>query len=89
MDQLLNPDSVTLTPGGTRGANIVIAGRVATASDSVASADLMKAFETAFRNTFGKIKAFRVGPEAERLLDSGARLTVATQSPITLDLTRT
>ena len=88
VDQLANPDSITITPGGTKGPMVVIAGRIATVSDSAHSRELMKRFEAALRKHFRKIKSFRVGPVSERLLDEGARLTIAVGSPSTLDLTR-
>ena len=44
MDQLLNPDSVTLTPGGVRAPDAVIAGALSTASDSPSAQALVRAF---------------------------------------------
>ena len=88
IDQLLNPDSIALNPGGRRHADVVIAGEVGTASDSATSVSLMKSFDTALRKTFRRIRAFRVGPKAEQLLDAGARLTVDIHASRSLDLAR-
>jgi hypothetical protein len=58
IDQLVNLDSVTLTPGGIWRDAIVLNGRVSTASTTVRSQELMKHFQPAFRRHFKKIKAF-------------------------------
>lgn len=87
-DQLLNPETVTFTPGGLWGDGILLHGRFATASTAAFSSELVKLCGVAVRKRFKKMKAFYVGEEAERLLDSGWRLTIAAQSPRTLDLSR-
>lgn len=88
VDQMVNPDTVTLTPGGVWTRDIVLWGRVATVSDSKASQNLMRRFAGAMKKQFTKIKAFHVGPKAHELLDSGKRLTIAAQSPREFDLKR-
>ncbi|MER9867629.1 hypothetical protein NKJ35_10595 [Mesorhizobium sp. M0136] len=88
LDQLINPDTVTLSPGGRWGEDVVINGRVATASDAPLAQELMKIFSRAFRKQFSKVRAFYVGPGAAILLDAGKRLTAAEQSPREFDLTR-
>jgi len=88
LDQLVNPDTVTLSPGGRWGEDVVLNGRVATASDTPLTRELMKIFNKVFRKQFSKIKAFYVGPGAVTLLDIGKRLTAAEQSPREFDLTR-
>lgn len=87
VDQLNNLDTVTLTPAGMWNDDIVLHGRVATASDSQASQQLMKRFHTAIKQQFTKVKAFYLGPNARKLLDAGKRLTIAAQSPREFDLT--
>ncbi|WP_143748268.1 hypothetical protein [Mesorhizobium carmichaelinearum] len=62
LDQLSNPDTVTLSPGGRWGEDVVLNGRVATASDTPPAQELMKIFNRAFRKQFSSIKAFYVGP---------------------------
>lgn len=53
---------------------------------------MAKAIQSAFSNAIGKlfvrVSAFRVGPNALKMLDSGGRLTIAVQSPPQYDLRR-
>lgn len=86
VDQLVNPDSVVITAGGIRTPDVYLHGRVATASDSPQSQDLIKLFAPAFRKQFRKIRAFWVGSHALRQLEGGARLTMAVSSPSEFDL---
>jgi hypothetical protein len=86
VDQLANPDTVTFDPGGLWGEDVIISGRVATVSDSALARELMTRFNAAISKSFRKIKAFRVGCHAQSLLESGARLTSAVQSPREYDL---
>lgn len=88
LDQLGNPGSITFTPGGLWGNDVVLYGRVGTASEDSESQVLMKRFQSQIRKSFRKIKAYWVGPHAEALLDAGKRLTIAEQSPRDFDLTR-
>lgn len=81
IDQLDNPDSVIFTPAGKWDDDVVLHGLVGTASDSLPSIRLTKAFEAAFRKHFKKVKAFWVGPHALELLKAGKTLTIAAQSP--------
>jgi hypothetical protein len=87
IDQLANPDSVEFKPGGVWNEDVVLHGRIATASESQISRALMKRFQAAVRKTFSKVKAFYVGPKALALLESGKRLTISAQSPREFDLT--
>lgn len=87
IDQLVNPDTVTFTPGGIWDSETILEGRIATASESQTSQGLMKRFHGPVRNIFTKIKAFYVGPKALELMKQGARLTMAVQSPPEFDLT--
>jgi hypothetical protein len=88
VDQLENPESVVLTPGGLWTEGVIIMGRVATASDAPMSQALMKRFQRAVKRSFTKIRAFYVGPHAAACMDRGYRLTIASQSPRDLDLAR-
>jgi hypothetical protein len=86
LDQLYNPDTVVLTPGGRRG-DALIAGRVATAEARTPFARAtMRAFARALERQFERARAFHVGPEALALLSRGLRLTAALQSPPEYDL---
>jgi len=87
MDQSLNPDTVVFTPAGLWGDDIVLNGKVSTVSDSPIAQKLMRRFNTAFNNSFTRVKAFRVGPEAFALLKAGKRLTLSVHSARTFDLT--
>lgn len=87
VDQLLNPDSVMFSAGGIWRPDVILYGRVATASDSVKSQKLMKIFNSTLRKQFRKVKAYWVGPKAYVLLEEGARLTIAAQSSRDFDLT--
>jgi hypothetical protein len=86
VDQLLNPDSVMFTPGGLWNEDVVLHGRVATASESQISQLLMRRFQEALRERFTKIGLFYVGPGALKLFEAGKRLTIAVQSPPNCDL---
>jgi hypothetical protein len=86
VDQLVNPDTVTFTAGGLWAMEVLLHGRVATASDSEMSRKLMKLFSSAIRKKFKKVKAYWVGPRAYAFLESGGRLTMAAQSPHEFDL---
>lgn len=87
VDQLANPDSIEFKPGGIWNEDVILHGRIATASDSAISKALMKRFQAAVKKTFSKVKAFYVGPKALALLESGTRLTISAQSPREFDLT--
>jgi hypothetical protein len=89
VDQLVNPDSVTVTPGGLWSPDILLHGRVATVSESRISQVLMRRFDAGFRAQFRKVKAFWVGRDAYELLEAGRRLTISAGAPRYLDLTTT
>jgi hypothetical protein len=78
---------VEFKPGGIWNEDVLLHGRIATASESQISQALMKRFQSAAKKTFSKVKAFYVGPKALVLLDSGKRLTISAQSPREFDLT--
>jgi hypothetical protein len=86
VDQLVNPDSVVMTAGGARMPDVLLHGRVATASDSPQSQQLMKLFASAFRKRFKKVKALWVGNQALSQLQRGTRLTIAVSSLSEFDL---
>jgi len=87
INQLNNPDTITFTPGGLWNNDILLHGRVATASQSISSQALMKRFQPVLQKMFVKVKAFLVGPQALMLLKNGRRLTISAQSPQEFDLT--
>ena len=85
VDQLINPDSVALTPSGVWTDGTLLSGRVATCSASLISQDLMKAFRVAIRKRFTSLKPYWLGPQALVRLKAGARLTDDVRSPRTFD----
>ena len=87
INQLHNPNTVTFTPAGMWNEEIVLAGRVGTASDSQESQRLMKQFHSVIKRRFVEINAYWVGHRALEFLRSGKRLTIAEQSPREFDLT--
>jgi hypothetical protein len=88
IDQLENPGSVTLHPRGAIGGSILLAGQIGTTSEDLRALKVFKAFSTAVRAQFVKVKSYWVGAEALRLLDGGMRLTATPKSPPEYDLTR-
>ncbi len=86
IDQLANMDSVEFKPGGQWNDDVVIHGRIATASETHISQDLMKRFQAAVKKTFSKVRAYYVGRQALELLESGKRLTMSVHSPREYDL---
>jgi len=81
IDQLANPDTVTLSLGGLHPSGTLISGRVATTSQSVAAKTLQSAFARAIGAQFTRVRAFYVGPSALMLLQRGGRLTQNISSP--------
>jgi hypothetical protein len=86
IDQLCNPDSVTVTPAGRFGDVAVLYGRVATAYNDGVGRVLMKRFQAAVRKEFTRVGAYWLGPRAMEWLRAGKRLTIALQSPPQFDL---
>jgi hypothetical protein len=90
LDQLKNPQSVSFLPGGIfEKKNVLVCGHIGTASNDPKSVGLYKAFVTAITKGFERIGAYRVGPEAVRLMDEGYRMvTIGVGSPREYDLRR-
>ncbi len=88
VDQIENPGSVVVRHGGLVDKTILLAGQIGTVSSDTRSIHLFAAFSKAIRRRFVKIKSYWIGPEAERLLDSGVRLTPHPGSPVEYDLRR-
>jgi hypothetical protein len=85
-DQLVNPESLVLTPGGIWRSGMIVAGMIGTVHENPSSRSLMGAARGSLRRNFRKVKSFWVGPEALLRLRSGERLTIAEQSPSSFDL---
>ena len=86
--QRKNHDTVVLYPGGIHDSQTVIAGTIATGSDSAASLSLFEAIRRAVRKQWVHIEAFYVGKEAESIMDAGGRLTQDLRAPRGCDLKR-
>ncbi|MGZ5244619.1 MAG: hypothetical protein ACXWW0_11925 [Bacteroidia bacterium] len=89
VDQLMNPKSISLKLGGIykNSENVIVAGRVATASDDEVSLELYKIFSTNIKKQFKKIGAFYVGSSAEEKLKLGWRLVTNEKLSKEFDLT--
>lgn len=76
VDGNINKDNIEFKPCGiyTGKENIIVAGRIATISETAFSQQLYKEFATKIKKNFSKIEEFYVGKEAEQKLRSGWRL---------------
>lgn len=88
IDQLINPQSVTIRPGGVFENSAVISGEVATCTNEPFSLDLMKLFARHIRRRFTRVRGNWVGKDAERLWNAGYRLTTSVKRPKEYDLAR-
>jgi hypothetical protein len=85
VDQLQNPESVSLSLGGTLQGHHLVASQVGTTGGGV---DIYKQFERAICRQFERVKSYYVGSEAGKLMDTGVRLSPTKRSPRDYDLTR-
>lgn len=83
-----NPDTISLVPGGRFDDHTILAGNFGTCTDSPISAAILKLVAGAIRKNWTVIKSYAVGPEAEKILDAGGRLTANLRSPREYDLRR-
>jgi hypothetical protein len=66
-----------------------VCGHIATAWDDPQSNALQDEFVRELFRGFARVKSYRVGPEAGRLLDDGVRLvTIDLKAPVEYDLRR-
>jgi hypothetical protein len=86
INQRINRDSITFSPGGLWREDILLYGRVATISASDLAQELLKGFGGPIMQQFRKVNAFYVGPQAFEMLEAGKRLTWAEQTPRDHDL---
>jgi hypothetical protein len=86
ISQQLNGDTITFSPGGWYGTDVILYGRIATISNSATSKNLYNFFAKAFRGHFAKVQEFLVGSEALDLAKRGVRLTIGAASPAEVDL---
>jgi hypothetical protein len=89
VDQLANPTSIVISPGGLYLDNGLVCGHIGTASDHAGSVVLYKQFTKALKTGFEHIGNYWVGPEAVHLLDGHTRLlTMGFDEPSEYDLKR-
>jgi hypothetical protein len=88
VDQLDNPDSIVLCPGGWYGNDVILYGTIGTVSQSAKSKELYALATKILRKNFKKEQEFLVGPEAREAWDAGVRLTIGAASPSEFDLKR-
>ena len=88
VDPMQNPESVELSTGGIflEKENILVGGRIATASDDSFSTEIYKALSSKIRKHFKKIGTVYIGKEAEEKLQDGWRLVTNEKSPKEYDL---
>jgi hypothetical protein len=83
------PPALILRTGGVFGERVLISGNVGPVGETEESLALYRAFAPELLRGFEKVKAYKVGPEAARLLDEGWRLvTISVRSPVDYDLRR-
>jgi len=88
VDQGLNPDSVSIVPGGQYDERTVLAGNIGTCTESQKSVRLLRAIFSIIRKKWTPIRSYAVGPEAVTVLDSGGRLAAGLNFPREYDLRR-
>lgn len=88
VDNRRQPEAVLMWTGGIYQDSCVINGEIRTGAINPGSMALLNLFVREIRRRFSRIKAFYVGPEAERLLDAGYRLTQDYRYERDRDLTR-
>jgi hypothetical protein len=86
ISQRLNGDTITFSPGGWYGSDVILYGRIGTISNSATSKNLYNFFAKSFRERFEKVQEFYVGPEAFDRGKGGVRLTIGAASPAEVDL---
>lgn len=86
VDQLLNNESATITPGGVRGGEeVIIEGRIASAYKSEFWKSIEKKFKDTFKNSGSVVNGVFLGKEAAQLAQEGWRLTPDISSPASMN----
>ena len=87
VDQVLNPASACLTPGGSAGNSVLLRSVLTSLYKTPGSNKIMNLFKRVMtKRMFVKVNAFWVGPEAMAWLRDGKRLTIAVQAAPEFDL---
>lgn len=86
-NQINNPNSIVLWPGGLYKKQFLISGHVGTAASEKESIDLYQYFSKILIKHFQKVKSYYVGKEALMLYKDGCRLiTMSVAEPVEYDL---
>jgi hypothetical protein len=88
VDQLNNPQSIVVAPGGKFKDVGIVAGMAGTVTKDAVSLEIYRFFSKQIRKEFSLIHSFYIGPEALNALDSGIRLAVNLRAPVEYDLAR-
>lgn len=88
VDQLGNPQSVTIRPGGVFEESCIIAGQIGTVSKDAFSLKLANLFAHEVRKQFSRIRSYYVGAEAEQFMNQGYRLTADARMSLEYDLAK-
>ena len=88
LDTSSNPDALALYPSGIFSPTTLLDGRLYAASESGASIALFKLIAKEIKRKFERVKAYWLGRQAAKLLDSGGRLAMDIDTPAEYDLKR-
>lgn len=84
-----NSNSITFSPGGIFANKHLVCGHIGTTSKNPEVIVFLRKFTKFLTKGFSKIQSYYVGPEAEIMLNKGARLiTISVNSPDIYDLKR-
>ena len=87
VDQSKNKNSIMLMPGGICDENIIMAGNIATISETSISKNLFKTLSSLLKNDFIKYRDYYLGQEALEKFETGCRMvTMGVDQPIEYDL---
>jgi hypothetical protein len=86
VDQLENPGTITILPGGVFGDTVVLAGQIATVATDPQAIELFRDYSRAVTKGFRKVHGYLVGPAARSMMEQGARLTTGIKTPTEYDL---
>jgi hypothetical protein len=86
VDQLVNPATIVVRPGGQYSDSALIGGMVGTIHKDPTAKGLYKAFSVKIRKNFTSVRGNWVGAFALRILESGGRLTDSISFPREYDL---
>ena len=83
LDQSINPRSVFVRPGGLLvDNNAIVSGKIGTITNNEWSVMLFSILKKSIRKNFKACNSFFLSDEAERLPDSGFRLTQSIRAPV-------